>query len=308
MGDVVVASTTDNQEEVNAAAGGAKQDVEQPELKPPPTGDEQVESKEPEVKAPEPEPEEKPAKNLSKKFDKLYREKKELEERLAAVEARQNGQPKEEAKPQPEIPVEVAAKFDTFDSWSEKQLAAGKPASIDDFLEARDAWKDARRAQQEEKQAIAEMQQEIANAYQEKVDIFKASVEDWDEVVGQEIGLPPGIVPAILELENGPEVAYFLGKNHEVTQKLNELSPHLAIAEVGRIAGRLEKTPVPLQETNNTATRSPDRTPTVSKAPAPIAPLKGAGVRISKDLSDPNMPYDEYRKIRDEQAKQRFRR
>ena len=308
MGDVVVASTTDNQDEVNAAAGGKPQDEEQPEPKPAPTGDEQVESKEPEVKAPEPEPEEKPAKNLSKKFDKLYREKKELEERLAAVEARQNGQPKEEAKPQPEIPVEVAAKFDTFDSWSEKQLATGKPASIDDFLEARDAWKDARRAQQEEKQAIQEMQQEVANAYQQKVEAFKAGVDDWDEVVGQEIDLPAGVGPAILELENGPEVAYYLGKHPEAARKLSQLSPFLAVAEVGRIAARLEKAEPAAQETNNTAVRSPDRQPTVSKAPAPIAPLKGGGLRPTKDLSSPDISYEEYRKIRDEQAKARFRR
>jgi hypothetical protein len=148
----------------------------------------------------------------------------------------------------------------------------------------------------------------VQNAYQQKVETFKATVEDWDEVVGQEIDLPAGVGPAILEFENGPEVAYFLGKNTEVTKKLNEMSPYAAIAEIGRIAARLEKTPSPLQETNNTSTRSPDRVPTVSKAPAPITPLKGAGVRISKDLNDPNMPYDEYRKIRDEQVKARFRR
>lgn len=306
MGDVVVASTTDNQEEVNAAAGGAKQDDEQPELKPPPTGDEQVESKEPEVPEPEPQPEVKPVpRGVDKRIGKLTAQLSEAQRQIDELKARQ---PQPEVKAPPEVPLEVAAKFDTFDSWSEKQLSAGKTASLDDFLEARDAWKEARDAQKAEREAIAEYQTGVQSAYQEKVETFKAGVEDWDEVVGQEIDLPPGVGPAILELDNGPEVAYFLGKNPKVTQKLNELSPFLAVAEVGRIAARLEKTPVPLQETNNIATRSPDRQPTVSKAPAPITPLKGGGIRTTKDISSPDIPYDEYRKIRDEQAKQRFRR
>ena len=52
MGDVIIASTTDDQNAVNAAAGGKPQDEEQPKLKEPPTGDQQVENQEAEEQAP----------------------------------------------------------------------------------------------------------------------------------------------------------------------------------------------------------------------------------------------------------------
>lgn len=309
--DVTVASTTDTQDEVNQAAGGVPQNEEQPELKPPPTGDQQVESGEPVPESeqqPEKKPEDQPPpKNLSKKFDKLYREKKELEERLAALEARQNGQPAPE-KP-PEIPTEVAAKFDTFDSWSEKRLAEGKLANIDDFLEARDAWKEARDQQKAEKEAIAQAEQEIETTYQETVDAFKAQHEDWDEVVGEsEISIPTVVGNAIKQLENGPDVVYYLAKNPKEAQQIADLPPVRAVAEIGRIAARLEKAAPEGQETNATQNRGPDRPPIVSKAPAPIKPLSGHAVRTTPDLNDPNLSFAEYRRIRAEQEKAQFRR
>jgi hypothetical protein len=307
MGDVIVASTTDSQTEVDAAAGGKKQNEELPPEKPAPTGSEQVENQEevPVPKTEQSEPEEKPVKNLSKKFDKLYREKKELEERLAAIEAKQ--QPKAEEKAP--VPTEVAAKFDTFDAWSEKQLAANKPANIDDFLEARDAWKDARRTQQEEQKAAKAQETEIETTYQTAVEAFKGDHADWDEVVGEaEISIPVVAGNAIKQLENGPAVVYFLAQNPKEAQKIRGMSPVLAVAEIGRIAARLEKAPAEEAPTNNTSSRSPDRQPIVSKAPAPITPLKGGNLRPTRDITSPDIPYDEYRKIRDQQAKERFRR
>jgi hypothetical protein len=305
---VVVASTTDTQEEVNAAAGGKPQDAEEPELKSAPTGDEQVESGEP-PPAPEPQPDEEAIpKGVQKRIDKFRAQLTAAQKEIEALKSKTNAPVQEEAKPQPEVPLEVAAKFDTFDSWSEKQLAAGKSASLDDFLEARDAWKEARDTQKAQREAVAEYQTEVQNAYQEKVKTFKATVEDWDEVVGQEIDLPPGVGPAILELDNGPQVAYYLGTHAETLGKLNEMSPYLALAEVGRIAARLEKAAPAEQETNNVSSRSPDRQPTVSRAPAPIAPLKGGGLRPSRSLSDPDISYADYRAIRDAEEKKRFRR
>jgi hypothetical protein len=113
---------------------------------------------------------------------------------------------------------------------------------------------------------------------------------------------------AIKQLENGPAVVYFLAQNPKVAQKISGMPPVLAVAEIGRIAARLEKAPAEETPTNNTATRSPDRVPVVSKAPAPITPLKGGNLRPTKDLNDPDISFSEWRKIRDEQAKQRFRR
>jgi hypothetical protein len=310
MGEVTIASTTDTQDEVNQAAGGAPQDQDPPELKPAPTGDPQVESGEPEEPIAQPEKKEEKAlvpRAVDKRIDKLTRQNSDLAAKLAALEAKQNGTPPPEEK-KVEIPTEVAAKFDTFDAWSAKQLEAGKAASIDDFLEARDAWKEARDTQRAEREAVQQHQAEIAETYNARVEEFKAEHPDWDDVVGAaEIDIPPGVGPALQELDNGPAVVWFLATHPADAKKLGNLSPFLAVAEVGRIAARLEKA-APEETPTNGAKAGPDRQPIVSRAPAPIAPLKGNAVRATTDLNDPTLSYEEYRKIRDAQEKARFRR
>jgi hypothetical protein len=309
MSEVIVASTTDSQADVNAAAGGKPQDAELPPEKAAPTGNPQLENEpESEVKAEPEKKEEKPVKGTDKRINKLTAQLSEAQRQIEELKAKQPGQV-EEKKEEPVVPTEVAAKFDTFDAWSEKQLAVGKPANIDDFLEARDTWKDARRAQQDEQKAAKEYEKGIETAYQEAIENFKTEHADWDEMVGEaEISIPVVAGNAIKQLENGPAVVYFLAQNPKVAQKISGMPPVLAVAEIGRIAARLEKAPAEETPTNNTATRSPDRVPVVSKAPAPITPLKGGNLRPTKDLNDPDISFSEWRKIRDEQAKQRFRR
>jgi len=307
MGDVIISSTTDSQSDVNAAAGGKPQDAELPPEKAAPTGNLQLENEpEPEVKS-EPDKTEKPQpKGTDKRINKLTAQLTAAQEEIAKLKAPKTEEKKEEPAP---VPTEVAAKFDTFDAWSEKQLTAGKSANIDDFLEARDTWKEARRAQQDEQKAAQEYEKGIETTYQEAVDTFKGEHADWDEVVGEaEISIPVVAGNAIKQLDNGPAVVYFLAQNPKAAQKISEMPPVLAVAEIGRIAARLEKAPPEETPTNNVATRSPDRVPVVSKAPAPITPLKGGNLRPTKDLNDPDLSFSEWRKIRDQQAKERFRR
>lgn len=312
MGDVVVASTTDTQDEVNQAAGGAPQDAADPELKPPPGGNPQVESEvDPELEPKQAEaPKERPVpRGVEKRIDKLVREKKELEARLVAIEARQALPAAPQPEAAPEVPMQVTQKFDSFDDWSQKQIESGKSANIDEYLEQRDAWKEARRAQEEEKAAVAEAEQEIETGYQQSVDAFKAAHEDWDDVVGAaEISIPVVAGNAIKQLENGPEVVYYLATHPEEAKELGDMPPVLAVAAIGRLSAALEKPSQSETPTNNVTSRAPDRQPVTSKAPPPIKGLSGHAVRSTKDLSDPNMPYDEWRKIRDAEQKARFRR
>ena len=304
--DVTVASTTDTVEQVNQAAG-YKQEEAVVEEKALPTGDEQVESgaEEQHEEPPKQEEDKSAPKNLSKRFDKLYKEKKQLEERLAALEAAKVAPVAEE---RPAVPVEVTAKFPTFNAWAQEQIEDGKSAEMEDWLEERDAWKDARRVQEEEKQAEKAYLQEIEDTYSQSVEAFKAEHEDWDEVVGgAEISIPVVAGNAIKQLENGPAVVWFLATNPKDAKKLSEMPPVLAVAEIGRIAARLEK--MQPEENAQSNGKGPDKAPIVSSnAPKPITPLRGGQLRATRDLNDPNLSYDEYRKIRDEQEKARFRR
>ena len=322
MSEVIVASTTDSQSEVNAAAGGKPQDETIPDAKPAPTGHPEVENdpEAPPVEAKEPEKQDEEAipKGVQKRIDKFRAQLTAAQKEIEALKSKSTPEPETKKEP-PVVPTEVAAKFDTFDSWSEKQLAAGKTASLDDFLEQRDAWKEARDAQKAEQDAIAKQDREVVTEYNRAVKAAKEVHPDWDDVVGamefnsaiagpQEGGRSI-FERSILEMgEIGTEVTYFLATHEDALDKLNEMSLAGALREIGRLAAKLEKPAPEETPTNNVTTRNPDRSPIVSKAPTPITPLKGGGVRPSKDISAPDISYEEYRKIRDEQAKTIFRR
>jgi hypothetical protein len=67
----------------------------------------------------------------------------------------------------------------------------------------------------------------------------KTRYKDWDEVVDQDIFIGRDAQLAILELENGAEVIYWLGKHPVAAEKLGKLNPVSAIMEVGRLSASL---------------------------------------------------------------------
>src|SRR6266478_6439639 len=104
MSDVIVASTTDDQTAVNAAAGGKPQDAELPPEKAAPTGDEKVESKEPEVKAEPEKKEDKPVpRGVDKRIGKLTAQ---LTAAQQEIEKLKNQPKSEEKKEEPAVPTE----------------------------------------------------------------------------------------------------------------------------------------------------------------------------------------------------------
>ena len=156
--------------------------------------------------------------------------------------------------------------------------------------------------QDDEKQAQATYEQEVKNTYNTSVETFKAEHDDWDEVVGQQISIPEAVGQAIVEMAD-PAIPYYLGKNPEVCKKLMEMSPARAIAEIGRIAGTLTQ---PEREEKHAAGSGPDKQPIVSKAPPPIAQLRGHGTKSA--ISMDQMDYQDFAREREKELKNRFRR
>jgi hypothetical protein len=101
------------------------------------------------------------------------------------------------------------------------------------------------------------------------------------------------VAQLVTELESGPHLAYFLGKNPEVAAAISELPLRIAAVELGRIDARL------------TAEREKAKaTPPVSKAPPPPAKLEGSGdPKVEKDPSE--MTDVEFAKWRKRQIAQR---
>jgi len=126
-----------------------------------------------------------------------------------------------------------------------------------------------------------EARQQVVTAWQERVAKADSKYEDFDEVVGD---LQPNspFTAAIMQAENGEDVAYYLGKNIGEAQKIAGLNPLAQAMAIGRLAAKLEA--------------EPPKVHTPSKAPAPIKPIGGGSAGPDKRLSEGT--YDDFAKRR----------
>ena len=167
----------------------------------------------------------------------LTRQKRELEEEVARLRKSAEKPPREE----------------DFPDYAEFERAKVKHA--------------AREALADERQTLAETQaQRIAETVQaewlDRVTEFKAKAPDFDAVVNRaDLPINKPMADALMLMDEGPSLAYHLGKNPHEAHRLSTLPPALAVAEMGRMAERL---------------KAPPRR-TVSSAPPPVTPVVGAG-------------------------------
>lgn len=137
--------------------------------------------------------------------------------------------------------------------------------------------------------------------YQEKAKAFLAKHPDFDEVV-EDLVVSPVVVGIIQSSENGPEIAYELGKNPDEAKRIAKLPPLQAALELGAIKSRIAS------KASGEKKSEPKR---VSSAPAPIAPVGGGGRAKAppKTLEEAaGHSYAEYKRVREEQLKQNRRR
>ncbi len=127
------------------------------------------------------------------------------------------------------------------------------------------------RAQRQAQQAQI---QNLRTEWENKVTKAEQKYEDFDEVVGELQPTTPWAV-AIMDTDNGADVAHYLGKNIAEAKRIMALPPNRQVLEIGRISARLEMTPP--------APKTP------SKAPAPISTVggkSGGGSDLPQDTDD----------------------
>ncbi|KKN66896.1 hypothetical protein LCGC14_0466710 [marine sediment metagenome] len=313
--EVVVESPTDTPEEVKAAIDSKPVEETPPEPtapakpenkskeEPPPKG--KAAEKPAEKTAPEETPEQKAAKEAAakaeeekakpsgaeKRINRLTAEKRSLEDQVHNL----RGQ------------IEAGTKDETAVGEAKKPLAEDFETT-EEFIEAMSDFKADERFKknqaEEAQKAEQQEQQEVFEAFGERQDKARAAHEDYDEVVGGgNLQIPQSALLAIIELDNGPEVAYHLAKNPELPKKLMDLSPLKAVAEIGRLSAILA---TPVQEAANPpALRTPEQE--AGKPPAPKKPASGApppitpvgGSTTKTDVPLDQMEYQEYRRARD---------
>ena len=256
-----------------------------PEEAPAAEGEPKV-AQDPGKQAPPTEPEAKPEEALTpeqaakregrrfeRRLDKAYRQRAEaqamaelLGKRLAELE--KSGAPQQQAgKPT----------LEQFEFDAEKYAAAtaeyAKSQATKDF----EAKQRVQTAQQARQRLIAD--------WEEKADRAIDKYDDFQQVVGN---LEPNspFVAAIMEAENGEDIAYHLGKHLAEARRIASLSPVTQIREIGKLEAKLQAEPV--------KPKAP------SKAPAPITPVSGAA-QVATDVPSESDDYPTWLKKRQKQ-------
>ena len=173
-------------------------------------------------------------------------------------QAMKNGKPQQEVPTQADEPTgePTLEQFD-FDT--------GK------FMKALYKWEREQEKVKESQQKQAEEAQKRQKTFQEREQAFAAAHPDYEEVAKAEhVPITKEMAEAIIESDDAPAIAYYLGQNLEEASAIAAMSPIAAARAIGRIEAKLSAKPsVPTTTTPaKTVTRAPEPVTTLSGSPA----------------------------------------
>lgn len=182
----------------------------------------------------------------------------------------------DKAKPAADTPRPNRETFDTPDAYETALITwaadnASRTTATD--LEAKMAKQadDAKKAKEDaDKRKIVT---ERITSWQDKRTAFIKDHPDFEDIAeADDLKISPSMTELLLEADNGPELAYALGKDRSLAEKISQLSPAKAALEMGRLAASVEAS----------------KRPKVSKAPPPARPIgsrANAGPKSADDMS-----------------------
>lgn len=149
--------------------------------------------------------------------------------------------------------------FDNPDAYDSALVEwAGRRAAVSATAAAELAAAEATKKSETEtaQKATDERNRETIKTWNKRKDAFTEEHPDYADVAeADDLKISIPMAQAILEDDDGPAIAYYLGQNPDEAERISALSPARAVSELGRIAARLTAKPV------------------VSTKPAPIKPL-----------------------------------
>lgn len=230
----------------------------------------------------------KPKKTPNERFQELANKRREAEAEADAA--------KREA-------AELRAKVQALEAGAKPMEAAVKPlrsqyASDDDYIEALTDWKTREtlaKREQEQAQARADAEQaEVADQWSKRQEKVMKTLPDYAEVIGKsEVGIPAHVHQAILESDQGPQIAYFLALHPDEAKRIAQMKPLAAVKRIASLERDLSDIDA---EDDKPAKESAKETPKPqkSKAPEPIETIKSASASSGASSSD----YEEYKRRR----------
>jgi hypothetical protein len=208
------------------------------------------------------------------RFNAVYREKKELERKLQAMErpAQETVQAQEKpSEPKWEDYESKGKSVEEFNSdWVDHRVNQGLQAANE------------KSKQEQEQNSAYERQTKAGLNFQAKAQVARSQFEDFDKTLASAdavgISFPPEINLLIAENEKAGELAYHLAKNHDDAYRIMSLPKDQAIYQLGMISSTL-------QSGNGQPSKMTNSKP-------PISPLNGGGT-VKSEYSD-DMTQDEF--------------
>ena len=191
----------------------------------------------------------------------LKRENDELKRKLA------------EATGAVKPPEATAPKLEDFDFDDAAFNAASIKFQVDQGIKAYHK----QNSEQVSNDAIVAERNQAADSFALKEAEFSAGNKDYEETVANLPQFPDDTLSAIFNLENGPQMAHYLGKHLDVAHELANANPMAAAVRLGQIAAGLA-----------TSTRE---TVSTSSAPEPVETL-GGGSALKEDLGPRGATYE----------------
>ncbi len=317
-GEISVTSTTDSEKEVKAVAAGVETPVAKPaEEKPDPEKKEDP-SAEPKKEEVKPAPDDSPKEPVA---PQAAPPEQTEEEKAATAEAAKNeaaakekeGEPKGKGGFQDSIKRltrqkhDLQGQVDGLRSALEaatKRDAAGQVVEdpepkledfkdLDKYNDARVEWRVDRKLKTERERELKTAEdaktKAIFDTHQARVNEAIPRYKDWAEVAKKAPMLPESVVMAIMEMDNGADVAYHVMKDHDLAARLGTMSAIGSVMEVARIGATLPGG-APAAGAPVAAAAPPKA---VSGANPPIAPVGGSATGSSKEPD--KMTHQEYK-------------
>lgn len=194
---------------------------------------------------------------------------------LEALKAATAAKP-EPIKEEPRPKRDAFADPDTYDAaleaWSSKKATAEAKATTErEFKDAQTAKETKDRETRET--AVAK---QIAADWSAKLDKAREKYPDYDDVAqADDVPISVPMAHAILNDENGTDIAYYLGQHKDEAARIAKLNPMQQALAIGRLAAVIVEKPKP-----------------VSRAATPITPLGSTNSAVVK--GDEELSMDEY--------------
>lgn len=141
-----------------------------------------------------------------------------------------------------------------------------------------------------EQQSKESAQRQALEFRKREREFAKQQKDYFDRVHDRTLPFNDTMRDALYQIDNGPEVAFYLANNLDLADSISMMSPSAALVEIGMIRANL------------IAARKKTSERVASKAPPPVPKIEGsADASLPKDIFDPNLSDKEFNRLRRKQ-------